>query len=195
MPTSRKLSKERTRARLLQATLKVLHGDGAAALTTGRIAEAAGVAQPTFYVHFSGLDDALQAAATTVCDRWQVSLHAARLGVDPALAARDRVRGLLAGHAEVLLEDEKSAELFLRHRRDGSSPLGRTFARFSDKLRQELANDLGLPSGEPGPESVARADLAFGLLLAIVESMLDRRSNSVALVDHATAMILGTHVV
>lgn len=193
MPTSRKLSKERTRARLLQGTLKVLHAEGAAALTTGRIAEAAGVAQPTFYVHFTGIDEALQSAAAMVCDRWQVSLHAARLAVDPAASLESRVHGLLAGYVDVILEDPKSMELFLRHRRDTSSPLGRTFARFAEKLRHDLAEDLGLRSEAQGAAGAIQEDLGFGLMLGMVESILDARTLPSEAVDRTSEYLVRLH--
>ena len=66
--STRKASKERTRQKLVQATLKILHKQGPTALTTGRIAQAAGVAQPTFYVHFKGMDDAVGEAAEHVAN-------------------------------------------------------------------------------------------------------------------------------
>ena len=45
-----------TRHRLLRAATELLAEQGYERLTTGRVAERAGVAQPTFYVHFSDLD-------------------------------------------------------------------------------------------------------------------------------------------
>ena len=45
---SRQINKERTRHRLLQAILRTIQRYGHGTLTTGRVAELAGVAQPTF---------------------------------------------------------------------------------------------------------------------------------------------------
>ncbi|MBW2585868.1 MAG: TetR/AcrR family transcriptional regulator [Deltaproteobacteria bacterium] len=57
---SRQSNKERTRYRLLQAVLKTIQRHGHGTLTTGRVAQLAGVAQPTFYVHFRSMDQALE---------------------------------------------------------------------------------------------------------------------------------------
>lgn len=166
MSTSRKISKERTRAKLLQGTLRVLHTEGAGALTTGRIAESAGVAQPTFYVHFSGIDEALQLAATAVSDRWLVSVHAARQGVDRSSGVRPSIHGIIASYVDTLLEDPKGAELFLRHRRDATSSLGRTFSKLSEKMKHDLIEDLSeaghLEDSQlgPRPTSVSGSSLA-----------------------------------
>lgn len=189
MPISRKLSKERTRARLLQGTLKVLHAEGASALTTGRIAESAGVAQPTFYVHFSGIDEALQTAATTVCDRWLVGVHAARQSLDRSSGVRPSVHGIVTSYVETLLEDPKGADLFLRHRRDATSPLGRTFSKLAEKVRRDLVEDLAL-AGHVTPEALTpKSDLCLGLVLGAVESILDGRSGHVEAIENAARML------
>lgn len=189
MQTSRKLSKERTRARLLQGTLKVLHSEGASALTTGRIAESAGVAQPTFYVHFSGIEEALQAAATTVCDRWLVGVHAARQEIDRASGVRPSVHGIVASYVDTLLEDPKGAELFLRHRRDATSPLGRTFAKLAEKVRRDMIEDLAIAGHIAEDRLQPKADLSAGIVFGAVESILDNRVTREAAIENA-AMLL-----
>ena len=65
---SRQINKERTRHRLLQAILKTIQRYGHGTLTTGRVAELAGVAQPTFYVHFRSMDQALEQVADWVAE-------------------------------------------------------------------------------------------------------------------------------
>lgn len=189
MSTSRKISKERTRAKLLQGTLRVLHTEGAGALTTGRIAESAGVAQPTFYVHFSGIDEALQLAATAVSDRWLVSVHAARQGVDRSSGVRPSIHGIIASYVDTLLEDPKGAELFLRHRRDATSSLGRTFSKLSEKMKHDLIEDLSeaghLEDSQLGP----KADLCLGIILGAVESVLDAHATREAAIENASKML------
>jgi len=189
MQTSRKLSKERTRARLLQGTLKVLHNEGASALTTGRIAESAGVAQPTFYVHFSGIEEALQAAATTVCDRWLVGVHAARQGIDRSSGVRPSVHGIVASYVDTLLEDPKGAELFLRHRRDATSPLGRTFAKLAEKVRRDMIEDLAVAGHVDEEHLSTKSDLCAGIVFGGVESILDGRTTREASIENAAMML------
>lgn len=189
MATSRKLSKERTRARLLQGTLRVLHSEGAGALTTGRIAESAGVAQPTFYVHFSGIDEALQLAATTISDRWLVGVHAARQGVDRSSGVRPSVHGIVASYVDTLMEDTKGAELFLRHRRDGTSPLGRTFTKLSEKVRKDLVEDLAVAGHVTEQVLGPKADLCLGIVLGAVESVLDGHATRTEAIENASKML------
>jgi AcrR family transcriptional regulator len=189
MPMSRKLSKERTRARLLQGTLRVLHSEGAGALTTGRIAESAGVAQPTFYVHFSGIDEALQLAATTVSDRWLVGVHAARQEVDRSSGVRPSVHGIIASYVDTLMEDAKGAELFLRHRRDATSPLGRTFAKLSEKVRRDLVEDLATAGHITEEQLGPKADLCLGIVLGAVESVLDGHATRAEAIESASKML------
>ncbi len=189
MSTSRKLSKERTRARLLQGTLKVLHNEGPSALTTGRIAESAGVAQPTFYVHFSGIDEALQSAATTVCDRWLVGVHAARTSVDRSSGVRPSVHGIVTSYVDTLLEDPKGAELFLRHRRDATTSLGRTFAKLTEKVRRDLVDDLAEAGHVDAAALIPKSDVCLGLVLGAVESLLDGRAGRTDAIESAARML------
>ncbi|MBW2685396.1 MAG: TetR/AcrR family transcriptional regulator [Deltaproteobacteria bacterium] len=86
---SRQINKERTRHRLLQAVLKTIQRYGYGTLTTGRVAELAGVAQPTFYVHFRSMDQALEQVAEWVAQELSP-------GLDPEASAElDRAADVL----------------------------------------------------------------------------------------------------
>ena len=107
---SRQINKERTRLRLLEAILKTIQRFGHGTLTTGRIAQLAGVAQPTFYVHFRSMDQALEQVADWV---------ALELGpaFEPELSPeRDRAAEVLEQAVfrctRSLVEDTKVAEVF-----------------------------------------------------------------------------------
>ncbi len=172
---SRKANKEKTRQKLVEATLRVLYQHGRPALTTGRIAEAAGVAQPTFYVHFRDMDDALTQAADAVAERLLRRLRDYRqdLGRTPSL---EGVRGVYAASVKALLREPKMAALFLRHRRDASSPLGRRWAEITEQAREDLIADMvniGLGAILPSPR--VYAEMIVGLALSIVEAALDER--------------------
>ncbi len=174
MASARKLSKERTRNRLLQGTLRILLREGVGGLTTGRVAEMAGVAQPTFYVHFNGMDDALQQAADQVGGRVLERLDVAREGFagEPHL----RLTRVLSAYTDALLADGKNVELLLRHRRDTGTPLGPTWTRVIDEIRRDLVVDLrtaGLGDRIPGLD--LHAELILGSLFGLVEAILDRR--------------------
>ena len=72
---SRRVNKERTRNRLLQAVLKIIHRNGLGALTTGKAAQLAGVAQPTFYVHFKSMDEALEQVGSLVSEQLRAAFR------------------------------------------------------------------------------------------------------------------------
>ena len=60
---SREETKLITRRRLLDGAALVLRAEGFEKLTTSRVAREAGVAQPTFYVHFRDMNELLHALA------------------------------------------------------------------------------------------------------------------------------------
>ena len=173
--TSRKASKERTRSRLIQATLKILHQKGPGALTTGRIAEAAGVAQPTFYVHFDGMDAALEQAAQTVADALRSRLRDYREGVREA-GAFEAVRLAYSLSVDALLADRRAATLVLRHRRDVASPLGKRWSALIADAREDLLADLAAAGVTDQIEQPGLfADMVIGMTLTLVEGVLDGR--------------------
>jgi len=175
MATTRKASKERTRNRLVQATLKVLYKHGLGALTTGRIAEAAGVAQPTFYVHFQDMDDAMRQAADAVANKLSLKVESQRVhhAPDPGQGSADvTVAAIVRG----LLEEPRLAELFLRHRRDVGTPIGSTWRGLQDRFRAALAEDLQADGFDGSDEALAiQVEALLGSALAMVEAILDKR--------------------
>jgi len=174
--STRKANKERTRNKLVQATLKILHKQGPTALTTGRIAQAAGVAQPTFYVHFKDMDEALEEAAVTVGDALRARLREFRDGLEDGASPQAATRHAFATGVEALTADRRSAELFLRHRRDVANPLGRRWRELMDGAREDLIADLHARGvGKLVDDLVVLADTIIGLVLTTVESILDGR--------------------
>jgi len=158
----------------LEAMLAILHESGPVALTTGRIAERAGLAQPTFYVHFPDLDRAMEMAADEAGARLIKILAAQREAVDgtagriPGGRLRTAFRKALEGFAA----DRQTSELFLRHRRDTASPFAARFrtvlATGRDQLRDVLAH-----GGVPNADVVTM--LVLGMVIVTVEAMLDGR--------------------
>lgn len=186
--TTRKAAKERTRQRLIEATLEVLHEQGRNALTTGRIAEAAGVAQPTFYVHFRDMEDALTQAAEFAGKRLLSRFKEVRS--DMTLAPpTDRVRQMYAATVRGLIGEPQLAELFLRHRRDVASPLGKRWREITDRGREDLIDDfrrIGLDQFLPDIE--VYAELVVGMTFGLAEGMLDGRiEDREAALDTVTA--------
>ena len=165
-PLSREESKLVTRHRLLKAGLAVLLQHGHAALTTGRVAQEAGVAQPTFYVHFSSMDALLQALASDTVNTVREALHEARrpLREGQDLLTASRQAYLLSVRALVLHAD--LLRLFMAERYRSNSTLGGHGKQLMADMAQDLmAEAVHLPLATPIP--LARMHLITDALVAL----------------------------
>jgi AcrR family transcriptional regulator len=182
---SRQMNKERTRRRLLQAILKTIHRHGHAALTTGRVAQLAGVAQPTFYVHFRGMDQALAQVAEWVAEELGPSF-AARGSVVDADGPADLLQEAVLRCTRALVQDRKVAEVFLRNRRDETSALGIRWALLTGSLRHHMKEIVTqVRPGISPDEASLHAELLAGVVFTLAEAHLDGR---VPDIDRGTAV-------
>ncbi len=171
---SRQINKERTRRRLLQAILKTIHRYGYGALTTGRVAQLAGVAQPTFYVHFKSMDQALEQVAEWVAQELSPGLDA-KSSADLESAAEVLQHAVLKCTTSIV-RDRKVAEVFLRNRRDQTSALGRRWTVLSDSLRERMRQIVVQVCPDITPVDAAlHADLLVSLIFGLAEAELDGR--------------------
>jgi AcrR family transcriptional regulator len=181
---SRQINKERTRRRLLQAILKTLHRHGHSALTTGRVAQLAGVAQPTFYVHFRGMEQALEEVAAWVTEELGPSF-AAEVSADADRPA-DVLREALVRCTHALVRDRKVAEVFLSNRRDQTSALGVRWVALTDGLRGHLKEIVTQVRPTLSPDEAALyAELLVGVVFSLAEAHLDGRISDI---DRATSV-------
>ena len=67
---SRTELKARTRDKLLEAAIATLIEEGYAGFSMNKVAKRAGIAQPSFYVHFANTEQLLEALAADVLDRF-----------------------------------------------------------------------------------------------------------------------------
>lgn len=185
--TTRKEAKEKTRRKLLDAMVELLDTEGPEALTTVRITERAGMAQPTFYVHFVDIDSALEASAEEVA----AALLSAIASVAEPLPQRARIRTAYQRLLSGVLRDPRLARLFLRHRRDVRSPFGARFSRIVAGTRERIVAEARR-AGAARPELAAT--LIVGMVISVCEAVLDGRLESaeLALDDlvHATRPLL-----
>ena len=171
---SRQINKERTRRRLLQAILKTIHRYGHGALTTGRVAQLAGVAQPTFYVHFRSMDQALEQVAEWVAQELSSGLDA-EASADLDSAAEVLHHAVLKCTTSIA-RDRKVAEVFLRNRRDQTSALGRRWTVLSDSLRERMRQMVVQVRPDIAPADAAlHAELLVSLVFGLAEAQLDGR--------------------
>ena len=138
---TREERKLRTRRRLLGAAADLIRERGPSELSTGRVAKAAGVAQPTFYVHFRDMADLLEALARDQLGQMREPLRAARQAIRDASSA-DPVRETFRLPLAVLLENPELFRLSLQEHHHPTSPLGRASRELRAELQSDLVEDL-----------------------------------------------------
>jgi AcrR family transcriptional regulator len=150
-PLSRAEGKAVTRARMLEAAGRLLTEKGYGGLSASAVSRAAGVAQPTFYVHFRDKDDLLHAFGEAQMGALRARLREAR---ERVLAGQgiDAVRETFRIPLETWLENPALLRLSLQELHQAGSPVGAMVRQLRAEIRQDLADDLvrfGLPSRTP----------------------------------------------
>lgn len=142
MATVRRESKSKTRQRLLAATLQILDEDGEGALTTTRVASVAGLAQPTFYVHFANLDDLLRSVVEEVLTARGAETVEARRRSRETRSRKD-LRETFRIPMQQAIDNPRWFRLMVRHRLDDeTSPMGKWSRQVLAVLRKSLVHDL-----------------------------------------------------
>src|SRR5262245_35351475 len=93
-----------TRRRLLEAAARVMREQGYGGLSASAVARAAGVAQPTFYVHFEDKDDLVRTLAREKVEALRRPLKEARARIAQG-GADDAVRATFRLPLEAMIED------------------------------------------------------------------------------------------
>ena len=167
--------KELTRKRLIDGAIKILRTEGLAAATTGRIAEAAGIKQPSFYGHFSDRDACLQAAADKIGNRVLGLARERRASFDFSNPRASLSAGI-AATIDNFLDEPEATRMFLRYRGDDDSPIGRTFRAHIERAHRDLQKDLRLLRvAWSAEEAEAYAELMISGVLGMIEGLLDGR--------------------
>ncbi|MDD9938498.1 MAG: helix-turn-helix domain containing protein [Myxococcales bacterium] len=134
---------QRTRQRLLDATLELIGAEGTAAVTTGRIAAAAGLAQSSFYQHFKSLEHCIEAAGRAVVERIRPPQPGLRERALSRFRGQDDLPRLVQLLVEELvkpyLEEPELTLLYYRHRLDPTT-FGRAMAQIMDRERAVLTD-------------------------------------------------------
>lgn len=175
---SRRERKELTRRRLVEAVLDIARREGLASVSTRRVAEAAGIQQPSFYGHFPSLDDCIRDATEEVAQRIRRVIRERRREIALGIPS-DALREAYVATVDAFLEHRELSEIFLRYRRD-PSPMGQVLRASLDTARRELIEDmrnLGL-SEQLVPHLDIHAEVIIASSLACVEGLLDGRFDS-----------------
>ena len=115
------------------------------------VARAAGVAQPTFYVHFRDMDDLLKTIGEEKIGALRTALRAARERVRRGRGRRGDPRDV---HAAAPHPGRGAGifRVYLQQFHAPASPLGEQARRLREELRRDLTEDLaglGMPAGTP----------------------------------------------
>lgn len=168
---SREETKLITRRRLLDGAALVLRAEGFEKLTTSRVAREAGVAQPTFYVHFRDMNELLHALAEERFGQIRKPLREARLSISMA-ASDDPLRETFRLPLRALSEQPELFRLWIQELHRPGSPLGRMAREMQDEMRRDLVEDL-IALGAPAATPAERQDvemIAEGLI-ALTQTM------------------------
>ncbi|MEL6340838.1 MAG: TetR/AcrR family transcriptional regulator [Myxococcota bacterium] len=166
----------RTRRRLLAATLDILSNEGAAALTTTRVAEAAGIVQSGFYRHFANMDACLREALDPIQKHVRQDIAQrrrswfARFGADGADGPAHYADSLAFVDAHPQL-----SEIAIKRRFDDGA-VGTLMREFHEGLVADLVDDLVMLGRLLGRErDRTRCDTVARLLLGAVFSAVESR--------------------
>jgi len=193
---SRNEAKSITRRRILDAAGSLIAETGYGGLSASAVARAAGIAQPTFYVHFRDKDDLLRTLGDELIGSLRDELRAAR---ERVLAGQgvEAVRETYRIPLDVWIEHPALLRLHVQELHQTGSPLGAMLRALRDEILRDLADDLarfGLPSSSPAErerlEMIAEAMIAQTEALAL--SLVDGRyRDREAVIDVLTRFAVG----
>jgi AcrR family transcriptional regulator len=169
-------STELTRQRLIDGAVDILRREGMAAATTGRIAMAAGLKQPTFYVHFEDRDEVFEAAASEIGRRVLEKLQRQHTKFDP----KDVRRSLTESYRSMLnafLSEPELTRIFLRYRGDEGTVFGRVFGRQIAEARRAIIESVHLYGVTSAAREVVEAyvEMIVSAVLGMLEALIDGR--------------------
>ena len=169
---TRKEIKALTRTRLLEAGLRILDEQGETALTTTNVTREAGIAQSSFYVHFTDMDDLLHSLIDMLSvERLRHTREARRHSFsqprDP-----ERFRETFRIPMSHSIAHPRMFRLLVRSRQDRTSPLGDWSRAVFEEHRAALVEDLigiGLPADSPAERRWV--EMVADGIVALMESL------------------------
>lgn len=170
---TRSEAKSLTRWRLLDAASRLLATEGYAGLSASAIARAAGIAQPTFYVHFRDKDDLLRTLGEEQVATLRQRLREARARIREG-AGEAGIREAFRIPLDMWIAHPGLLQLNARELHQPGSPLAAALRGFRAEILRDLVEDLagfGLPSATPAErerlEMIAEAMIAQTEALAL----------------------------
>ena len=178
---SRQDAKAVTRRRLIDGALALARSEGLTALTTGRIAAQAGLAQSSFYVHFADRASCWREMGDVVGHQILDRIRNAQVQLFASLNRSDLQSANRAFHAAVfnaLLDDPELIEVFLKLRRETTTPAGEGLHELERSARDRVIADMGKIGLDRafGDDLGVFLDGVFGLIFGLTEGLLDGRN-------------------
>ncbi|RMF18790.1 MAG: TetR/AcrR family transcriptional regulator [Candidatus Dadabacteria bacterium] len=197
MSTARKLTRQEakllTRQRLIVAAQDLLRQQDYDAISVSEITRVAGVAQPTFYVHFRDKDDILEAAARAIGDDVRGTMRAAReqmlLRIHPS---REGIREVLRIAMEALAQEPELMRLLYRELHGRDAPTARISRALYEELMTEVIQDIGTVLERfhlPAEPAGLRLKLD-GLFMMALSFLLDRDEGRIDSIDPALELLV-----
>ncbi len=194
---TREESKLITRRRLLEAAAKILREAGSGKLSASAVAREAGIAQPTFYVHFKDKDDLLHTLAREKLDAMRRPLKEARRELATGEGGLEALQRTFRLPLEALVEHPELFRLYVQQFHDPGSVFGAQARELHRELEQDLVEDLvalGVPA-ESAAERQRLEMLAAGMI-ALTQTLAlgyvdGHYSDLDAVVDVLTRFALG----
>ncbi|MEU8898627.1 TetR family transcriptional regulator [Nocardia sp. NPDC048505] len=149
----RKVRGERRRAQIIEATLSIVHHQGAAGVTHRTVAKQAGITTSLTLYYFATLDDLLVAALTSVTDEYTQRIRQIADTADPIAglaeliaesAGPGRERALAERELSTLAARRPALRQAARAWRDSVADLARTRTRDADAIAAFVALTDGL---------------------------------------------------
>ncbi len=194
---TREESKLITRRRLLEAAAKILREAGSAALSASAVAREAGIAQPTFYVHFKDKDDLLRTLAREKIDAMRRPLQQARRELVAGQGGLEALQRTFRLPLEALVEHPELFRLYVQQFHDPGSPFGAQARELRRELETDLVEDLralGVPASTAAERQ--RLDMMAAGMIDLTQTLalgyIDGRYNDLdTIVDMLTRFALG----
>ncbi len=171
-PFTRKEVKAVTRGRLLEAALRILDEEGEGALTTTNVTRLAGIAQPSFYVHFTDMDDLLHNLIDELALERLRNTRAARRESRSAPMDTERFRDTFRIPIAHSLAHPRLFRLLVRSRYDRASPLGDWSRGVFEDNRAALVEDLAALGMRVDTDvDRRRAEMVADSMIALTDAM------------------------
>ena len=190
---TRQEAKLLTRQRLIAAAQDLLRRQEVDAISVSEITRVAGVAQPTFYVHFRDKDEIIEAAARAIGDDVRATMRAARqqmlLRIHPS---REGIREVLRIAMEALACEPEMMRLLYRELHGRNGPTARISRRLYEELMTEVIQDIGTIFERFGLQhdaSTMRLKLD-GLFIMALHALLDREEGRIDSLDPVLELLV-----